>query len=128
MEEKNREILVGENRIYLDEDNILNYINIGEMDEEIARESCDAMLKLRNMGEGKVHFFIDLNKGGKTSTKARKILQEFTQKGVYGKLALCGLNPVARVLAAFFMGITQKNNMRFFKTKEEALAWLKDER
>ena len=127
MEKNEREIWVGENRIYLDENNILTYINVGEMDEETARKSCDAMLTLRNMGKGKVHFFIDLNKGGKSSIKARKILQEFTQKEVYGKLAFYGLNPVARVLASFFMEITQKKDMRFFKTKEEAFAWLKEE-
>ena len=126
MENNNREILAGQNRIYLGEDNILYYVNIGEIDEELAHESCEAMLKLRDMGEGTVHFLIDLNKGGKTSAKARKIFQDFTQKNVHGKLALCGMHPIARVLASFFMGITQKEDMRFFKTKEEALDWLRE--
>ena len=43
-----------------------------------------------------------------------------------GKVALFGLHPVARVIAAFIMGITRKKDMRFFKSKEEALAWLKE--
>ncbi len=126
MEKIEGEIWVGENRIYLGEDNILNFINVGEIDEKIALESCEVMLKLMNMGEGEVDFLIDVNKGGKTSSKARKILQEFTKKNIQGKLALWGLHPVARVLASFFMGITQKEEMRFFKTKEEALKWLKE--
>ena len=127
MEENEREIRIGENRIYLGEDNILYFVNNGEIDEKLALESCDAMLKLRNLGEEPVHFLIDLNKGGKTSAKARKILQNFTQNNVHGKLALYGVNPIARVLASFFMGITKKTDMRFFKTREEALVWLKEE-
>jgi len=126
MENKDREIWVGKNRLYLGEDNILYYINVGEIDEKTALESCEAMLELRNMGKGKVHFFIDLNKGGKTTIEARKILRKFTDKNVQGKLAFYGLHPVARVLASFFMGMSKKKNMRFFKTKEEALAWLKE--
>ena len=34
------------------------------------------------------------------------------------------MHPVARVLASFVMTITKKNEIDFFKTKEEALAWL----
>jgi hypothetical protein len=126
MEKIEGEIWIGENRIYLDEDNILYFINVGEIDEKIALESCEAMLKLMNMGEGEVDFLIDINKGRKTSSKARKILQEFTKKNIQGKLALWGLHPVAKVLASFFMGVTKKEEMRFFKTKEEALKWLKE--
>jgi len=29
-------------------------------------------------------------------------------------------------MASFFMGASKKKDMRFFKTKEEALAWLKE--
>jgi len=43
-----------------------------------------------------------------------------------GKVALFGLNPVARVIASFVMGVTRKKDMRFFKTREEALAWLRE--
>jgi hypothetical protein len=30
------------------------------------------------------------------------------------------------VLASFVMGVTKKEEVYFFKTKEEALAWLKE--
>lgn len=126
MQEKEREIRAGENRIYLGEDNILYFINVGEIDEKTAQEGVEAMAKAASMGEGTVNYFIDLNKAGKTTPEARRILKEYTEKYVKGKLAFWGLHPVARVLASFFMGITRKENMRFFKTKEEALAWLKE--
>ncbi len=45
---------------------------------------------------------------------------------IFGKVALFGLHPVARVVASFFMGATKKKDMRFYKTRGEALAWLKE--
>jgi len=126
MEEKDREIFVGENRIYLDEENIINYINIGELDEELSLKSVDAMRKLNNMIQNKADFLIDLNKGEKASAMARKMLREYTENEIDGKIAFIGLHPVSRVLASFFMGITKKEDMRFFKTKDDALAWLKE--
>ena len=121
-----REIWVGENRLYLGEDNVLCITNTGEIDEKIAIEIKEAVLKLMNMVEGKVHTLTDLNKAGKTTSQARKVFQELAEHEKQGKNAFYGMHPVARVLASFFMGASKKKAMRFFKTKEEALAWLKE--
>jgi len=126
MEEKEREIWVGENRIYLGEDNMLSLTILGEVDEEIEIGINEACLKLMNMVEGRVNTLIDLNKAGKTSLGARKRQVEISGHEKTGKVALFGLHPVARVVASFFMGISQKKDVRFFKTREEALAWLKE--
>ncbi len=120
-----REIWVGENRLYLEEDNVLCIINVGEIDEKIAIEIKEAVLKIMNMVEGKVHTITDLNKAGKTTSRARKVFQELAEHEKQGKNAFYGMHPVARVLASFFMGISKKKDIRFFKTKEEALTWLK---
>ena len=121
-----KEIWVGEHRLYLGEDNI-NYItpSEGDMDEKRAIEASQASLRLMNMVQGKVNCLIDLNKAGQQSSGARKIWKEWSENEKTGKVALFGLHPVARVVASFFMGISQKKDMRFFKTREEALAWLK---
>lgn len=126
MREEDREIWVGENRLYLGEDNILDITNIGEIDEKTAIAMKEAVLKLMNMVEGKVHTLTDLNKAGKTTPEARKIFQELAEYEKQGKTVLFGMHPVARVLASFVMGVSKKEDMRFFKTKEEALAWLKE--
>jgi len=126
MEIKDREIRVGENRIYLGEDNILYLTIFGEVDEKIEIGINEASLKLINMVEGKVNTLIDLNKAGKTSIGARKRQKEISEHKKIGKVALFGLHPVAKVIASFFMGISKKKDMRFFKTREEALAWLKE--
>ena len=126
MEEKDREIWVGGNRVYLGEDNILCLTILGEVDEKIEIGINEACLKLMNMVEGKVNTLVDLNKAGKTSPGARMRQKEISEHEKVGKVALFGLHPVAKVLASFFMGISKNKDMRFFKTKEEALAWLKE--
>lgn len=122
-----KEIWVGEHRLYLGEDNI-NYITPfgGYMDEKRAIEASQASLRLMNMVQGKVNCLIDLNKAGQQSSGARKIWKEWSENEKTGKVALCGLHLVARVMAPFVIGVTRKRDIRFFKTREEALAWLKE--
>jgi len=126
MEEKDREIWIGENRLFLGEDNILNIINVGLTDEKTAIAMKEAVLKLMNMVEGKVHTLTDLTKAGKTTPEARKVFQKLSEHEKQGKNAFFGMHPVARVVASFFIGSSKKEEMRFFNTKEEALAWLKE--
>jgi len=126
MENKDRETWVGKNRLYLGEDNILYLTIFGEVDEKIETRINEATLKLMNMVEGKVNTLIDLNKAGKTSPGARKRQKEISEHEKVGRVALFGLHPVAKVIASFFMGLSKNKNMRFFKTKEEALAWLNE--
>ena len=85
----------------------------------------DACLKLANMVDGKVNCLVDLNSAGKPSVEARKVGMEGFRNKKFGKIALIGSHPVAKVLAFFVMGVIKKKDMRFFKTKEEALKWLK---
>ena len=126
MEEKGREIWVGENRLYLGEDNIIYITSVGMKDDKIAIAIKDAYIKMANMVEGKVDLLIDTNKGGQPSSEARRIIQGgMLENEKTGKVALFGLHPVARVLASFVMGVTRKKDICFFKTREAALAWLK---
>lgn len=126
MKEEDREIRVGESRFYLGEDNIIYSTIVGDIDAEMAIAFDEATLKLMNMVEGKVNVFTDDNKAGTPLSEARKIMQEFIMHEKYGKLAIFGLHPVARVLASFIMGVTKKEDVRFFNSKEDALAWLKE--
>jgi len=121
-----REIWVGENRLYLGEDNIIYFTAVGDHTEKMAIKISEAIMKLGDMGEGKISVLIDLNKAGKPSSEARKIFREGDKHEKAGKTALFGLHPVAMVLASFFIGLSKEKDMRFFKTKEEALKWLKE--
>jgi len=126
MEEKDRGIWVADNRLYLDEDNILHVIRVGVVDKEAAIEIASSALKLVELVDGKVKILTDLNRAGSSSSEARKVYQEMLEHEKFDRLALCGLHPVARVIASFTMGVTKKRTVRFFATKAEALAWLKD--
>jgi len=120
-----REIWVGESKLHLGEDNILHVTVVGEVDDKAAAAIRETDNKFKSMVEGKLHILGDLNKAGKQSAEARKIWKELTEDDRTGKIAMCGMHPVARVLASFVMGVSRKKDMRFFKTKEEALTWLK---
>ena len=74
--------------------------------------------------EGKINFLIDLNKCGKNAPQAREIWKELSELEKTNKVATFGLNPVSRVVASFVIGTYKKGNMRFFKTKEEAISWI----
>ena len=126
MENKDREIRVGENKLYLGKDNVLYVTVFGEVDEKIAILIKEADLKFKNMVKEKYDVLADLNKSGKHSSESRKIWKEMTEHDKTGKVAIFGMHPVARVIASFVMGVSKKKDMRFFKTKEEALLWLKE--
>ena len=125
MEENNREIMIGKNRLYLDENNILNMTLVGELNEKLVINLINAIQQLENMVEGKVSILTDINKAGIQSVKARKLLKEQSEKSEKaGKIAVYGLHPVARVIASFFINITRKKDIHFFKSQKEALIWL----
>jgi len=126
MEHKDREILVGENRLYLGEDNILYATMVGTQDVKMVIALKEANDKLMNMIEGRVNTLIDLSQAGKPSPESRKVGREMLESEKNGKVAFWGLHPVARVIASFMMGVTRKRDMRVFKTKQEALAWLRE--
>ncbi len=121
-----RESWVGESRFYLGEDDIFYETIVGEQSEKTIIAALEAHNKFKNMVEGKMKMLIDVNKSGQLSSRARKIGQETLEDEKIGKVALFGAHPVARVLVSFVIGVTRKKDLRFFKTKEEALAWLKD--
>lgn len=127
MEKNDRTVHVGENIIHLGEDDMFYLTIVGEIDEEIASGFINAIGEIeKKIEEKKRNVFIDNNKAGKISSKARKIFHKLDNREASGKVAIFGLHPVARVIASFYMGVSKNKKMRFFSNKEEALAWLKE--
>jgi hypothetical protein len=116
----------GLNRIRLMEHNIIHVVAFGTLELEDALAIRDVIQRLEKQIDGRIHYLIDLNKAGKNSSQARKIWKERNENRITDKVALFGIHPVARVLASFVMKVTERNNMRFFNTMEEALQWLKE--
>lgn len=65
--------------------------------------------------------------GGKLPSSVRKTFAELNRDPRLGKSATIGLDRYTRVLAGFVLKATGRDNIRFFDTEEEALAWLKEE-
>ena len=86
----------------------------------------DAILKFMSMTDKKVNCIVDLTNAGRPSSKARKIYKELIEHEKLNKFALFGVDSFAKVLSSFVMGVSRKENMRFFSDKEEALVWLKE--
>ncbi len=73
-----------------------------------------------------MNIFVDNSRSGKPSQEARKVFGEMIRHEQCGKIAVFGLSPVSRVIASFVLGSSKKKNTHIFKTKEEALDWLKN--
>jgi len=120
------EIKLGESKVYLNEDNTLCIDVVGELTGEMAAPLKEGLLKLMDRVPGKVNLLTDLNKAGKPSVKVREAGREVAENPKTGKIAIFGIHQVARMIAVFWMSKFTKQDMRFFKTKEEALAWLEE--
>ena len=121
-----KEIWVKTNKFSIIHDNIIYVIAVGEQTTEFAKAQAEICMKMSGLIKGKVNFMIDLNKSGKNSPGARKTWKTLTEHDNTGKVATFGLHPVAKVIASFVMRVSGGNKMRFFSTKEEAIAWLKE--
>jgi hypothetical protein len=67
----------------------------------------------------------DVSRLGKVSVKARSALAGLSGDPRLGKNAILGSSRYQRVLATFIDKAVGRDNIRFFDTEAEALAWLK---
>jgi len=117
-------IFVGDSTAYIDDHNIVHITAIGDTDDASAQQIRSVALGYMEGLEGPVDCIIDMNTAGKPSSKARKIFKELSDHHRINKVALFGIHPVAEVLASFMIGISRRRNIRFFRSKDEAMDWL----
>ena len=116
-------IMIGENRFYL-KNNIIYVTIVGELNEDIANTMKDAFYRLLDKVKYKSNIFVDNSKTGKPSPAARKIFKEMMEHNKVGKIAIFGMNTMARIIASFVVGMSKKDNVGIFKNKEKAFSWL----
>jgi hypothetical protein len=127
MAETAKEFKIGDNTLSIIDDMIF-LTNVGDINDALALEFDACLKKIVNTeGTKKRNILVDNNRAGKTSFKARQIFSRMMELETTGKVAIFGMNPVARVLASFFIAMVKKGDVRFFATKEESMAWLKSE-
>jgi hypothetical protein len=89
--------------------------------------------KVAEMLAGKEHRYIlgDLsqNPSGLLSKDARNAFKENAEKLMVDKIAIIGANHSIRMIAKIALTIMGKSGIaKFFKTEEEAIKWLKEEK
>lgn len=114
-------------KVYLDDDNIIHVDSIGEQDEREALEGKNKVLELAEKLQGKCKILNDLTNMGKSRPESRKIMIESLKHKKVGKVANFGANTVSRFIASVMIKASgTEDKVRMFKTKEEALKWLKE--
>lgn len=125
MEKQEKEIIIGQNRLHLREDNILHETIVGYIDYKTALELYQAASQLRSMVDGKVDILTNFEDIVSADPKSIDLAKAEFEDEKVRKVALVGRSPVAIFVAAQFIGTTLKTNLALFKTMEEALQWLK---
>ena len=125
MKKQEKEIIIGQNRVHLREDNILHETMVGYISHKTAIELYQASSQLRSMVDGKVDILTNIENIVAADPKSLDVAKAAIEDEKVRKIAFVGKNPIAVFVAAQFMKTAQKANMAFFKTEEEALKWLK---
>jgi len=123
-------------QVFLDDDGIINLILLKAV-REPESSTClarlirnDVMTILDGDPTREFDMLVDLfpaGKGGRTSSKARKIYAEISTHAQTRKFAIVGGSALARTTAKFLIHAAGKGrSMKWFTSKEEALAWLKE--
>ncbi|MBN2380577.1 STAS/SEC14 domain-containing protein [candidate division WOR-3 bacterium] len=117
---------------YNDEDDILCLKIFGVITGEDLREMMPMLQKILD-GKPRRYVLIDMSHsvqaGPNVMTKEmREAYKEMTVLMDSDKSAIFGASPVVRMAAKIALAVTKRwENTRFFKTEEEAVAWLKKE-
>ncbi len=120
------EIHIGKNKIIVSDNSLIYIEAVGEQTAELAEATNNYYEKIFALFPGKVKQLINLNKAGKNSPEARALWKKLNEHNRTEKVAVFGMHPVAKVIASFVMGVTDKKDIRFFSSKEKALVWLNE--
>ncbi len=118
------EFRVGGDTVIIRGDSVIHVIATGVQTIEMALELKEICVQQSSAMESKCNYLIDLNKCGKNEPGTREVWKEISTLEKTGKVATFGMNPVAQVIANFVIGTHKRSNMRFFRSKKDALNWL----
>jgi len=114
-------------KVYYDEENKVMVLRvIGEYTLEDAEETTRVMEKITEE-KGIQSLMADLTQTPpKLDKKVREMMREQAERYDLGKMALVITNPAVRMIGKIVIStMGSGDTTRFFKTDEEALAWLK---
>ncbi len=98
----------------------------GIPDEFIASKIGAKIIEFSEIYNGKINLIINLNKVGKPSSNARKKFKEIVNNDIVNKVALHGLNPVARTIGYFLINISFNSKIKLIESFDEASVWFNE--
>jgi len=126
------EIKIEGSKLWLGEDGIL-YVKIGTaMNEKIAEELANSYIEIAKKLPGQIKALVDMSQVSHTSLgvssefrkKIVENIKEAFKKYGFKKAAIWGGGIMQRTVVRFILAAARIENIRFFKTEEEALKWL----
>jgi len=113
------------NKCWLESD-IVHYNIVAPVDEEEGLRLYNCGRKAIENGDATL-IAIDLQESPRQfSSGARKVWVQLLQNPKVHKTAIFGGSVFVRTVASFVIAAAGRKNIRFFLTKKEALAWLKN--
>ena len=111
------------------DDGILRWIGTGDLDEGALETIVNELTSyLESATETDPLLLLsDVSRSGKISARARSALAGLSGDPRVEKNAILGSGRYQRVLATFIDRAVGRDNIRFFDTEEQALAWLKSD-
>ncbi len=100
--------------------------DVGKEDMEVFLKDYVPFLEAATEAEP-LAVLVDSVRSGKLSSKARKAFAGMNRDPRLGKVANVRSGRYTRVLIGWVLKATGRDNLRFFDSEEEALAWLKAE-
>ncbi len=105
-------------------DGIVHYIISAPVDDKEAFQISHGGVEFLEKQNASI-VMIDLRQSTQFSSEARKIWVKFLQNPKIKKTAIFGGNVFVRTLASFVIAASQKKNIKFFTTEEDALEWIR---
>ena len=113
------------------EKNIIHFLIADEVNPGDAKYLKDKGVShidtiLAEYPQKKVLVIIDIQKASIFSSQARKSWAEFLQNTNIHRTAIFGGNVIVKTIASFIIGASQMKNVQYFRTKQDALHWLRN--
>ena len=112
--------------MYMRDDGILSIALEGDMDQDEAKSfSTDLQPFLASASDENPLYVLARRKApGRYRPAARKVFSELNSYPQLSKVAIVNPSRYGRVLIGFIVKASGRDNVRFFPTEDEALAWL----
>lgn len=115
-------------KIFLDNHGIINWIPENSSGDLVGTKlSVDVMASLVEEKSPAV-LLVDLSKAKRPTREQRDIIINGLQVNAHHikKIALFGQTPLMKVISYYIIHATNFDTMRFFDSRTEAIAWLRD--